>query len=93
MLITYQTGKGTDHHVPIIFTSEIIQAMKYLTDEQIRSEAGVNEKNMCVFASTKQNTSHTSDWHFINEILKPLNLKGALNAIKTVIKLHPCYRS
>ena len=60
MLITYQTGKGADHLVPIMFTSETIQAMKYLTDEQIRREAGVNEKNMYVFASTKQSTSHAS---------------------------------
>ena len=82
MLITYQTGKGADHLVPIMFTSETIQAMKYLTDEQIRREAGVNEKNMYVFASTKQSTSHASGWHCINEILKRLNLKGALNATK-----------
>lgn len=35
ILITYQTGKGADHLMPKIFTSETIQAMKYLTDEQI----------------------------------------------------------
>ena len=82
MLITYQTGEGANHLVSIMFTSETIQAMKYLTDEQIRREAGVNEKNMYVFASTKQSTSHASGWHCINEILKCLNLKGALNATK-----------
>ena len=54
--------------------------MKYLKNEQIRREAEVNEKNMYVFASTKQSTSHASGWHCINEILKRLNLKGALNA-------------
>ena len=49
--------------------------MKYLKNEQIRREAEVNEKNMYVFASTKQSTSHASGWHCINEILKRLNLK------------------
>lgn len=63
-----------------MFTSKTIQAMKHLTDEQIRREAGVNEKNMYVFASTKQSTGHASGWQCINEIVKRLNLKGALNA-------------
>ena len=60
-----------------MFTSETIQAMKYLTDEQIQSEARVNERNMYVFASTKQSNSHASGWHCMNEILKCLDLKGA----------------
>ena len=45
VLITYQTGKGSDHLVPIIFPSNIIQPLKFLTDMNVRKEAGVNDKN------------------------------------------------
>ena len=31
MLITYQTGKGSHHRVPIVFPPETIKAMRYLT--------------------------------------------------------------
>ena len=82
MLITYQTGKGDNHLVPVIFPPETIQAMKYLTDESIRAEAGVHKDNTYIFASTQKSRSHASGWHSINDILKRLSLKGAINATK-----------
>ena len=82
MLITYQTGKGADHLVPVIFPYETIACMKYLTDETIRQDAGVHKDNPYIFASTQKSQSHASGWHCINDILKRLCLKGALNATK-----------
>lgn len=34
MLVTYQTGKDPNHLVPIMFPTETLQAMKFLTDEK-----------------------------------------------------------
>jgi len=82
MLITYQTGKGADHLVPLIFPPETIKAMKFLIDKSVRKEAGVNEKNVYVFASTKNSTSHVIGWHCIDEILKRISIQGAVNATK-----------
>ena len=82
MLITYQTGKGGDHLVPVMFPSETIQAMKYLTDQKVRSEAGVHKNNTYIFPSTQNSQGHASGWHSINCMLKRLNLKGAINATR-----------
>jgi len=54
MLITYQTGKGTDHLVPVIFPQECIKAMKYLTDKSVRLETGVHPENPYIFAPTQK---------------------------------------
>ena len=82
ILVTYQTGKGADHLVPVMFPPETHMAMKYLTDKEVRKNAGVNITNEYVFASTQQSTSHASGWHCINDILKRLDIKGAINATK-----------
>ena len=80
MLVTYQTGKGADHLVPVMFPVEMLQAMRYLTNENVRREAGVLPTNNYVFRSLKKSGGHASGWHSINYILKKLCMKGAINA-------------
>ena len=82
MLITYQTGKGSDHLVPVLFPPETLQAMKFLTNNEVRKNAAVHDENPYIFASTKNSKSHASGWHSINDILKRLSLTGAVNATK-----------
>ena len=79
-LVTYQTGKGANHLVPVFFPPVTHTAMKYLTDKEIRSNAGVLCTNEYIFASTQNSTSHASGWHSINSILERLQIKGAINA-------------
>ena len=59
--IMYQTGKGSDHLVPVIFTLETVKGMQYLTNNEVRKSAGVHEKNPYVFASTHNSKSHASE--------------------------------
>ena len=82
MLITFQTGKGSDHLVPVIFPDDCIEAMKYLTNKSIRSEAGVRPDNPYIFASTRNSKLHINGWHCINDILKILNKTGTINATR-----------
>ena len=79
-LVTYQTGKGANHLVPVFFPPVTHTAMKYLTDKEIRRNAGVLCTNEYIFASTQNSTSHASGWHSINSILERLQIKGAINA-------------
>ena len=82
MLVTYQTGKGANHLVPVMFPTETLSAMKYLVDPEVRWKAGVVTSNDYIFASTQRSDSHASGWHCINDILTRLSLKGAINATK-----------
>ena len=80
MLITFQTGKVADHLLPVLFPPETFTAMKFLTNKDIRNE--VSQTNDIIFASTQKSESQTSGWHCINEILKRISLKGAINATR-----------
>ena len=82
MLVTFQTGKGKDHLVPVFFPMETHRAIKYLMDPNIRTEAGVLEANKYMFAATKGSKGHTSGWHCIDASLQRLSLPGAFNATK-----------
>ena len=82
MFITYQTGKGSDLLVLALFPPETLPAMLYLTNMEVRQNAGVHHENIYIFASTKNNKSHVSAWHYIDEILRRLSLKGTINAPK-----------
>ena len=82
MFITYQTGKGSDHLVPVIFPPESIKAMRFLTDQEVRENVGIPDSNPCIFASTQNSLSHASGWHGISHILLRLHKKCAVNATK-----------
>ena len=80
MLITYQTGKGLDHLVPVLFPLEMLQAMKFLTNNEVRKNASVHNENLYIFASTKN--CKIASGHSINDILKVLLLTVVVNATK-----------
>lgn len=68
MIITYQNEKGSDHLVPVLFPLETLPAMRYLTNVEVRRNAGVHHENDYIFAITKNSKSHASGWHCINEL-------------------------
>ena len=82
MYITYQTEKGSDHLVPVMFPHETIKGMQYLTNPEAWANIGVNKDNPYVFASTQNSKGHAYGWHCISDILKRLSLKGAINATR-----------
>lgn len=51
--VTYQSGKGNNHLVPILFPLDTTEPMKRLTDKEYRKAADINENSEYVFASTK----------------------------------------
>ena len=82
MYITYQTGKGSDLLVTVMFPHETIKDMQYLTNPEVQANVGVNKDNSYIFASTQNSKGHAYGWHCINYILKRLLLKGSIYATK-----------
>jgi len=60
MLVTFQTGKGADHLVPVMFPSDTFVAMKHLTDPEVRRQAEVASTNCFIFESTHCSISYAS---------------------------------
>ena len=78
--MTYQTGKGNDHLVPVFFPPVTHAAMKYLTSGEIRSNAGVSPDNQYVFANVKKSDKYANGWHCLNEMSKKVFKEGSFNA-------------
>nr|XP_047132039.1 uncharacterized protein LOC124811030 isoform X2 [Hydra vulgaris] len=74
MKITYQSGKGVNHSVPVLIPTDTIEAMKLLGSADIRTQAGVSANNIYIFPSTQSSLYHCSGWHSLKNIIKQLNL-------------------
>ncbi|XP_071958628.1 uncharacterized protein [Antedon mediterranea] len=66
--ITFQTGKGNNHLVPVLFPQDCVDAMDVLSKPEARSSAGVAEDNKYVFACVQRSQNHVTGWHAINSI-------------------------
>lgn len=82
ILVTFQTGKGIDHLVPVMFPIETHKAMRYLVNTDARENVNIHSTNKYIFASVNQSCNHASGWHCVNEMLVKISRKGSLNATK-----------
>lgn len=91
--VTYQTGKGNNHLVPVLFPKDTVEAMKLLTDKETRTAAGVHEANDYVFASTQNSSFHVSGWHALNGISSAAGIHNTahINATKNRHRVSTLY--
>ena len=82
MKITYQTGKGNNHLVPIMFPEDTIPAMRLLADAKYRNDIGIKTTNPYIFASGQGSESHCSGWHALSAVCckLPISDKSRLTA-------------
>ena len=66
LLVTFQTGKGINHLVPVMFPPCCHKALQYLCNADIRENANVSRENKYLFPSVGQSTNHASGWHSLN---------------------------
>lgn len=91
--ICYQTGKGTNHLVPVLFPEDTIKAVQLLCDQEVRHSAGIRPDNKYIFACTQMSSDHVGGWHALNNITSNLNLssKSRLNATKNRHRVSTIY--
>ncbi|XP_057290065.1 uncharacterized protein LOC130612732 isoform X2 [Hydractinia symbiolongicarpus] len=73
--ITYQTGKGVNHLVPVLIPKDIFFAMRTLADKEIRRNVGISETNPYLFPSTQNSERHFSGWHSLTNVCEYLPIK------------------
>ena len=74
--ITFQSGKGVNHLVPVFIPIDTVAAMKLLANEQVRKDAGVLEDNPYIFPSTQSSENHCSGWHSLDNVCSRLPLSN-----------------
>ena len=68
MKVTFQSGKGNNHLVPILIPRDTFAAMKLLSDKALREAADVSSSNTFMFPSTKHSAMHISGWHAVSRV-------------------------
>ena len=84
--ITYQSGKGINHLVPVLIPLDTFEGMRLLADAEVRSSAGVNKNNTYVFASTQDSDNHVSGWHAINSVAREAGVKDTTRLTATKMR-------
>ena len=85
MKITYQSGNGSNHLVPVLIPEDTVRVMKILCDPVIRREVGVLESNFYAFPSCHDTEKHCSGWHSLTNVCDKLliinksRLTGTIN--------------
>ena len=81
--VTYITGKGNNHLVPLLIPEDTTSAIQKLCNKEIRMQSGVKDSNNYLFSSTKNSEDHVSGWHALNRVCKTLPLKDPGNVKAT----------
>ena len=74
MKITYMTGKGNNHLVPVLIPSDTLGGLEALSDPEIRKMSNVNLGNRYMFPSTQLSLDHVSGWHAIHRVCLDANV-------------------
>ena len=77
--ITYMTGKGNNHLVPVLIPPDTLPALRRLANPEVRKDLGILTDNIFLFASTRQSEGHTSGWHAVHNVMDTLTLKKPNN--------------
>ncbi|KAK6476632.1 hypothetical protein HHUSO_G23081 [Huso huso] len=80
--IAFQAGKGSKHLVPVLIPNDCLEALRKLSNSDIRKEAGVNPLNQFLFPYTRKSEDHVSGWHAVNEICKAAKISNKITATK-----------
>ena len=63
--LTYRTGKGNNHLVPVLFPSDVVTATQKLCNSTVQNSYGMNAY---VFPNTKHSLDHVSEWHSVHRV-------------------------
>ena len=82
MHVTYQTGKGRTHMVPVLFPNDMLKALAILAMPDIREACGVHPSNNFLFPSTQLSQGHVNGWNATHSSCKMAGVKqpGRLTA-------------
>jgi integrase len=91
MKVTFQTGKGNNHLVPVLIPQDLVKAMQMLTDATVRSSNSVHNGNKYVFPSTQNSESHISSWHAVNKVCIDAKVEHLITATKMRHRISTLY--
>ena len=93
--ICYQTGKGTNHLVPVLFPTDAVKPVQLLCDQEVRASAGIQPTNDYIFACTQMSQDHVGGWHALQNVCSNITLvsKSNINATKNRHRISDIYAS
>ena len=74
MKITFEGGKGNNHLVSVLFPDDCCNALRKLSDPEIRRSVDINENNHYLFPATHSSDSHVSGWYAVSRVCRDAHL-------------------
>jgi len=94
MMLTYQSGKGDKHLVPVLIPRDVVKGMEILCDPEVRDQADVLERNIFMFPATHKSTVHVNGWHSVSRICSAAEVEaGKVTATKQRHRISTLYAS
>lgn len=81
--VAYQSGKGNNHLVPVLFPKDCLVSMRKLTDKVCRRQCGISEENSYVLAATSKSLNHVSGWHAVAAVCEASGVGNKQNITAT----------
>lgn len=78
--IAYIHASKVTKLVPLLIPKDCWQAMKILTDYEVRRGAEINEDNTYAFPNIKHSKNHASGWVAVNNLCKKAGLERNISA-------------
>ena len=73
--LTYQTGKGNNHLVPIIFPKDTYESIDILFCQENRRHVNILEGNNYLFPTLQGGKYHVQGWHAVDKICNEAKLE------------------
>jgi len=94
MMLTYQSGKGDKHLVPVLIPRDVVKGMEILCDPEVRDQADVLERNIFMFPATHKSTVHVNGWRSVSRICSAAEVEaGKVTATKQRHRISTLYAS
>ena len=74
MKITFEGGKGNNHLVSVLFPDDCCNALRKLSNPEIRRSVDINENNHYLFPATHSSDSHVSGWYAVSRVCRDAHL-------------------
>ena len=73
--ITYQTGKGNNHLVPILFPLDVLEGLDILCSSTVRESIDIHKNNEYIFASTHSSLNHVTGVYCFDKVCLSAGVK------------------
>ena len=84
--IAYLSGKGTSRIVSVLIPDDCVNAMRIITDPDIRKSCRISPDFKYLSPLTQESEDHTSGWHCVHDVVRAAGIEDPLKISATKMR-------